>query len=103
MKKWVTTKAKQKFDPLNNKDGRPFTVFNYVKKIESLIGGGNSDQGAIADIQNSTELGNIDDLDNLSNVLDDIDKFGSDFKEEWIELGGQVDGEKLYLWCYKQH
>ena len=79
-----------KFDPKTNVDGRPFTIFNYVKKIESLLGQGNSDGGAIAAIQNSTELDTIDKLDDVEQTISDIQTQLTDFSEKWVENGGTV-------------
>lgn len=81
-----------KFDPKTNIDGRPFTIFNYVKKIEALLGQGNSDDSAIAAIQNSTELDTIDKLDDVEQTISDIQSQLKDFSEKWVENGGTVTG-----------
>ncbi|MDB4326179.1 phage tail tip lysozyme [bacterium] len=81
-----------KFNPKTNVDGRPFTIFNYVKKIEGLLGQGNTDEGAIADIQNSTELAEIDQLDDVEQTISDIQENLKDFSEKWVEQGGEVSG-----------
>ena len=86
-----------KFNPVTNLDGRPFTIFNYVKKVEDLMGQGNSDDGPISEIQNSTELADIDDLDNIEGIISDIESSIKDFKEDWGEAGGS-ENQNLYTY-----
>ena len=86
-----------KFNPVTNLDGRPFTIFNYVKKVEDLMGQGNSDDGPIAEIQNSTELSDIDDLDNIEGIITDIESSLGDFKADWEEAGGS-ENQNLYTY-----
>ncbi len=87
-----------KFDPLAGNKGRPFTMFNFVKKLMDLVGQGNSDKGPIADIQNSIELDNIDKLDDLESVIGDILGLIDDFKEDWEEKGGKEDTENIFTY-----
>ena len=87
-----------KFDPLAGNQGRPFTMFNFVKKLMDLVGQGNSDKGPIADIQNSIELDNIDKLDDLESVIGDILGLIDDFKEQWEEKGGKEETENVFTY-----
>jgi len=83
------------FNPITANNGRPITIFNYVKKLQELTGQGNSDEGAIAEIQNSTELFEVEKLDDLSSTLTNIDEKINELKKEWKSLGGTVDGSLL--------
>ena len=82
------------FNPLIANDGRPLTIYNYVRKLQELQGQGNSDEGAIAEIQNSTELESLEDLNKLSEIISDIEEFIVDFKGEWESKGGESDGDR---------
>lgn len=80
------------FNPIKSgNEGRPLTVFNYVKKLQGLMGQGNSDQGAIAEIQNSTEINNVSKITAISVLISQIREILEDFEEEWVRLGGKFD------------
>ena len=87
--------GKTKFNPLTANNGRPMTIYDYVKKLQELTGQGNSDEGAIAEIQNSTELFEVEKLDDLSSTLSRLEESLIDFKKEWETLGGTVDENLL--------
>ncbi len=80
------------FNPIKTgNEGRPLTVFNYVKKLQGLMGQGNSDQGAISEIQNSTEINNVSKITAISVLISQIREILEDFEEEWVRLGGKFD------------
>jgi N-acetyl-anhydromuramyl-L-alanine amidase AmpD len=82
--------GKNKFEPLSADDNSPLTLYNYVRKLQELEGQGNSDKGAIAEIQNSSELFTIENLDKFQEILNDIDEFiDKDFDEAWKKEGGK--------------
>jgi hypothetical protein len=87
--------GKSKFNPLTANNGRPMTIYDYVRKLQELTGQGNSDKGAIAEIQNSTELFEIEKLDDLSSTLTNVEEGLADLKKEWETLGGDVNGNLL--------
>ena len=83
------------FNPIKaGREGRPITVFNYVKKLQGLMGQGNTDSGPIAEIQNSVELNNVDKVNDIIIILDNIREVFGDFKEKFVELGG-VDEDNI--------
>ena len=82
------------FNPIKSgNEGRPLTVFNYVKKLQGLMGQGNTDQGAIAEIQNSTEINTVANISTVSTIISQLQEILGDFKDGWIELGGTEDEE----------
>ncbi len=82
--------GRNKFEPLSADDNSPLTLYNYVRKLQELEGQGNSDKGPIAEIQSSSELFTIENLDKFQEILNDIDEFiDKDFDESWKKKGGK--------------
>ena len=89
--------GKNKFEPLSADDNSPLTLYNYVRKLQELEGQGNSDKGPIAEIQSSSELFTIENLDKFQEILGDIDDaITKDFDEEWKKEGGKNNNNLYY-------
>ena len=89
--------GKNKFEPLSADDNSPLTLYNYVRKLQELEGQGNSDKGPIAEIQSSSELFTIENLDKFQEILSDIRRiFNKDFDEEWEKEGGKNNNNLYY-------
>ena len=89
--------GKNKFEPLSADDNSPLTLYNYVRKLQELEGQGNSDKGPIAEIQSSSELFAIENLDKFQEIISDINKLlDNDFDEAWKKEGGQESNSLYY-------
>ena len=55
-------------------DNSPLTLYNNERKKQKTKGQRNTDKGAIAEIQNSSELFTIENLDKFQEIINDIEQ-----------------------------